>query len=148
MAGAASDDGSRRLLPKLALSLVSAALFLGVLEGTARLVEQGRPPRPPVAEYIWDWDVKMPGGFYVVKSSSAGWPPWDEFNHDGMRDRTRSHEKPEGYRRIAVLGDSVTFGAFLRPEQAYPQRLEARFRAEGRRVEVMNVALAGWSTLQ
>ena len=149
--GDASAGGgglSRGLLQNLALSLVSAAVFLGVLEGTARLVEKGRAPRPPVAEYIWDWDVKMPGGFYVVKSDAAGWPPWDEFNHDGLRDRTRSHEKPEGYRRIAVLGDSVTFGAFIRPEEAFPQRLEARFRAEERRVEVMNVALAGWSTLQ
>jgi lysophospholipase L1-like esterase len=90
----------------------------------------------------------MPGGFYVMKSDAAGWPPWEEFNRDGLRDRTRTREKPEGYRRIAILGDSVTFGAEIRPEEAFPQRLEARFRAEGRRVEVMNVGLMGWSTRQ
>ncbi|HXK09197.1 MAG TPA: HEAT repeat domain-containing protein [Vicinamibacteria bacterium] len=138
----------RGLLPNLALSLVTAVTFLCLLEGAARLVERGRPPRPPVAEYIWDWDVKMPGGFYVMKSDAAGWPPWEEFNRDGVRDRTRSREKPEGYRRIAVLGDSVTLGADIQPEEAFPQRLEARYRAEGRRVEVMNVALWGWSTRQ
>jgi HEAT repeat protein/lysophospholipase L1-like esterase len=138
----------RGLLVNVALSLASALVFLAVLEGASRLLEKRRPPKPAVADYIWDWDHMMPGGFYVTKSDAAGWPPWEEFNGDGLRDRTRTREKPEAYRRIAVLGDSVTYGAEIRPEEAYPQRLEARFRAEGRRVEVMNVALMGWSTRQ
>ncbi len=138
----------RGLVVNVALAVASSAIFLAVLEGGARLVEKPRPPRREVADYIWDWDDKMPGGFYVMKSDGVGWPPWEEFNRDGLRDRTRTHEKPEGLRRIAILGDSVTLGAEIRPEDAYPQRLEARFRAEGRRVEVMNVALWGWSTRQ
>jgi HEAT repeat protein len=138
----------RGLLVNVALSLVSALVFLAVLEGASRLLESSRPPKRPVADYIWDWDEKMPGGFYVTKSDAAGWPPWEEFNGDGLRDRTRTREKPEGWRRIAILGDSVTYGAEIRPEEAYPQRLEARYRAEGRPVEVMNVALMGWSTRQ
>ena len=135
-------------LVNVALSLASALVFLAVLEGASRLLEKSRPPKREVADYIWDWDHMMPGGFYVTKSDAAGWPPWEEFNGDGLRDRTRTREKPEAYRRIAILGDSVTFGAEIRPEEAYPQRLEARYRAEGRRVEVMNVALMGWSTRQ
>jgi HEAT repeat protein/lysophospholipase L1-like esterase len=138
----------RGLLVNVGLALASSALFLALLEGTARLLEKPRPPKPDVADYIWDWDDKMPGGFYVMKSDGVGWPPWEEFNRDGLRDRTRTHEKPEGLRRVAILGDSVTLGAEIRPDEAYPQRLEARFRAEGRRVEVMNVALWGWSTRQ
>jgi HEAT repeat protein/lysophospholipase L1-like esterase len=138
----------RRLLGNVALSLASAAAFLAALEGGARLLEKPRPPKAEVADYIWDWDDKMPGGFYVMRSDAAGWPPWEEFNRDGLRDRTRTREKPEGWRRIAILGDSVTLGAEIQAEEAFPQRLEARFRAEGRRVEVMNVALWGWSTRQ
>jgi HEAT repeat protein/lysophospholipase L1-like esterase len=138
----------RGLLVNVGLSLGTAIVFLAVLEGAARLVEKPRPEKREVADYIWDWDDMMPGGFYVMKSDAAGWPPWEEFNRDGLRDRTRTHEKPEGYRRIAILGDSVTLGAEIRTDEAYPQRLEARFRAEGRRVEVMNVALWGWSTRQ
>jgi lysophospholipase L1-like esterase len=138
----------RGLLVNVALSAASALAFLAVLEGASRLVERTRPPKRRVAEYIWNWDDMMPGGFYVMKSDGAGWPPWEEFNGEGLRDRTRTREKPEGYRRIAILGDSVTLGADIRPEEAYPQRLEARFRSEGRRVEVMNVALWGWSTRQ
>ena len=138
----------RGLAVNVALAVASSAVFLAVLEGAARLLEKPRPPRPDVAGYIWDWDDKMPGGFYVMKSDGVGWPPWEEFNGDGVRDRTRSREKPEGLKRIAILGDSVTLGTELRPEEAYPQRLEARYRAEGRRVEVMNVALWGWSPRQ
>jgi HEAT repeat protein/lysophospholipase L1-like esterase len=138
----------RGLVVNVALALASSAVLLAVLEGGARLLEKPRPPRREVADYIWDWDDKMPGGFYVMKSDGVGWPPWEEFNRDGLRDRTRTHEKPEGLRRIAILGDSVTLGAETRPEESYPQRLEARFHAEGRRVEVMNVALWGWSTRQ
>jgi HEAT repeat protein/lysophospholipase L1-like esterase len=138
----------RGLLVNLALSVVTTLVLLAVLEGASRLVERSRPSKRQVADYIWNWDDMMPGGFYVMKSDAAGWPPWEPINADGLRDRTRTHEKPEGYRRIAILGDSVTLGADIREDEAYPQRLEARFRGEGRRVEVMNVALWGWSTLQ
>jgi hypothetical protein len=140
--------GGATPLANLALSLATTLVLLGVLEGGARLLEGERPRRPAVADYIWDWDVRMPGGFYVVKTSAAGWPPWEEWSRDGLRDRTRTSERPEWHSRIAFLGDSVTFGADIRKEEAYPQRLEQRFRAEGRRVEVMNVALSGWSTRQ
>jgi HEAT repeat protein/lysophospholipase L1-like esterase len=139
---------SRELAGSLALALGAGAVFLVLLEGGARLVERKRPPRREVADYIWDWDDKMPGGFYVMKSDGVGWPPWEEFNADGLRDRTRTRERPEGYRRIAFLGDSVTLGAELAPQEAYPQLLEARLAAEGRRTEVMSVALWGWSTRQ
>ena len=139
----------RGLVVNVALALASSASSSSrSSRAAARLLEKPRPPRREVADYIWDWDDKMPGGFYVMKSDGVGWPPWEEFNRDGLRDRTRTREKPEGFRRIAILGDSVTLGAEIRPEEAYPQRLEARFRAEGRRVEVMNVALWGWSTRQ
>jgi len=118
------------LAVNLALSAVVAVTFLLGLEWGARLVERRKPLRPRVAAYIWDWDEKMPGGFYVMKSDAAGWPPWEEFNADGLRDRTRPREKPDLVRRVAVLGDSVTLGDGIRPEQAYPQQLEARFAAE------------------
>jgi len=138
----------RRLLGNLSLSLAVTLVLLVLLEGGARWLESRRPPRPQVADYIWDWDDKMPGGFYVMNSEAVGWPPWEEFNGDGLRDRTRPQEKPDLVRRVAVLGDSVALGAELRPEQSFPRLLEARAQAAGRPVEVMNVALWGWSTRQ
>ncbi len=138
----------RGLLVNLTLSLVVSVAFLAGLEGIARLVETPPAPKREVAGYIWDWDAKMPGGFYVMASDSVGWPPWQEFNADGLRDRTRPREKPGGVWRVAVLGDSVTLGAELKPREAYPRLLEARMEAEGQRIEVMSVALWGWSTRQ
>ncbi len=138
----------RRLAANLGLSVAVTLVFLGGLEGVARLFEARRPAPPPVADYIWDWSEKMPGDFYTMRSEAVGWPPWEEFNRDGLRDRTRPEEKPAGFWRVAVLGDSVTLGAETRPYEAYPQILEARLRGAGRRIEVMNVALWGWSTRQ
>jgi HEAT repeat protein len=138
----------REVFVNVALSLGVAAALMAGLEGAARLVEKRRPPRREVADYIWDWDDKMPGGFYVMRSDAVGWPPWEEFNREGLRDRTRSREKPDGVWRVAVLGDSVTLGAEVRPDEAYPRLLESRLRVVGRRIEVMSVALWGWSTRQ
>ncbi len=70
----------REIAANLSLAVGASVLFLAALEGGARLLEKRRPPRPEVADYIWDWDDKMPGGFYVMKSDGVGWPPWEEFN--------------------------------------------------------------------
>ncbi len=138
---------SQRLLPNLLLSLATGGLFLGLLEGGARLLEKRQPPRP-VADYIWNWDERWDGEFYTVGSDAVGWPPWQEFNADGLRDRARPTEKLPGAHRVIALGDSVTMGAGIEASEAWPQRLEARYQREGRPVEVLNVALWGWSTRQ
>lgn len=135
------------LLANLALSAAAIALFLGALEGAARLWERRHPPRP-VAEYIWDWQKVWDGEFYTVNADAVGWPPWEEFNGDGLRDRPHPVEKPPRVRRVVFLGDSVTLGDGLAPDQSYPRRLQARLDGEGRAVEVFNVALWGWSTRQ
>jgi HEAT repeat protein/lysophospholipase L1-like esterase len=138
----------RSLLANLLLSLIATAVGLWALEGGARLLEKKRP-KPAVADYIWDWKDKMDGGeFYTIRSEANGWPPWEEINGDGLRDRSHPHERPEGGRRVVMLGDSVTLGDQIRPEEAFPQVLEAQLRAAGRPIEVMNVGLWGWSTRQ
>jgi HEAT repeat protein/lysophospholipase L1-like esterase len=135
------------LLANLLLAAVVLVLVLGGVELLARAFERPRPARP-VASYIWDWEDKWSGDFYTVGSGAVGWPPWEEWNADGMRDRAHAPEKLDGVARLVILGDSVTLGAGLEPRQAYPQVLQARLEAEGRRVEVFNVALWGWSTRQ
>ena len=47
-----------------------------------------------------------------------------------------------------VLGDSVTLGYGLRPEEAFPQVLQDLLDARGLGAEVFNVAFSGWSTRQ
>lgn len=45
--------------------------------------------------------------------------------------------------RLLVLGDSLTAGYGLPPEQAFPARLEARLRADGMNVTVINGGVSG-----
>jgi HEAT repeat protein/lysophospholipase L1-like esterase len=137
----------RALLLNVLLSLTVTLVFAGLLEGVCRLYEK-RHSRPAVEDYIWDWKEKWQGDFYTIRSEVNGWPPWQEFNADGLRDRSHPLEAPAGTTRVVFLGDSVTLGDQIRPEEAYPQQLQARYDAEGRPIEVFNVALWGWSTRQ
>jgi HEAT repeat protein len=129
------------------LGLAVTAVLLGGLEATARLVE-GERPASRRADYLWDWEERWEGEFYTVGSNAAGWPPSQEWNADGLRDRAHTRDKLERTWRVAILGDSVTLGAGIKAGEAYPQVLQQRLDAAGQAVEVMNVALWGWSTRQ
>jgi acyl-CoA thioesterase-1 len=48
--------------------------------------------------------------------------------------------------KIAVLGDSLAAGYGVKPEQAFPARLEAALKAEGRAVTVLNQGVSGDTT--
>ena len=135
------------LLANIALSLGVSLACLLVVEGLSRWGERRAPPAT-VARYLWDWDAMWGGDFYTIHADACGWPPDEEFNRDGLRDRTHPVEKLEGVWRVAVLGDSVTLGAGIPAGQAFPQALERRLTLAGRRIEVLNVALWGWSTRQ
>jgi len=126
---------------------VTAALVVG-LEGGARVLESRAPQPPAVEDYIWDWQQKWDGEFYTMRSDGVGWPPWEKFNRDGVRDRTHALEKPQGVERVVFLGDSVTFGDGLQPAEAFPQLIQERLDGMGPGVEVFNLALWGWSTRQ
>jgi len=134
------------VLPNLLLSTATVVIFLGGTEGVCRLLESRQPPRV-VAPYITPWE-NWEDGFYTVKSTAVGWPPWEDYNSEGLRDRERTVEKPEGVRRVICLGDSTTLGWGIRPEEAYPQVLEDLLESQDDRIEVFNVALGGWSTRQ
>ncbi len=136
----------REVLPNLLLSTATVVIFLGGTEGVCRLLESRQPPRV-VAPYITPWE-NWEDGFYTVKSTAVGWPPWEDYNSEGLRDRERTVEKPEGVRRVICLGDSTTLGWGIRPEEAYPQVLEDLLESQDDRIEVFNVALGGWSTRQ
>lgn len=140
-------EGRQKLLPNLLLSLAVTLLLLAGLEGTCRLLESVHPA-PPKAAYLWDWEERWDGEFYTVGPPGSGWPPWEEFNADGVRDRAHPVEKLAGTWRLVFLGDSVTMGAGIEPKDAYPELLESRLKSQGHAVEVFNVALWGWSTRQ
>lgn len=71
-------------------------------------------------------------------------------NRYGYRGGDWSLEKPPGVFRIAILGDSQTFGYGVRLEDTYPARLETllRERHPDRVWEVMNFGMIGYNTSQ
>jgi lysophospholipase L1-like esterase len=81
-------------------------------------------------------------------ASGQGWGTRVSINRFGFRGRDYTTEKPSGTYRIAVIGDSITFGNNLPPDANYPALLEKRFAQSGKKVEVLNLALGGYDTLQ
>lgn len=125
------------------LVLGPSLLLLGVLEGLSRLFERSHPtPKMEV------WTPEWRDHFYTLKPNAALWPPDRSVNRDGVHDRLHAIEKPQDVWRLVFLGDSVTAGFGLKPEEAYPRVLQTRLDEEGRRIEVLNVAVEGWSTSQ
>ena len=134
----------RELLVNLALAFGVSAGLLTVCEGTARFFERPED-RPRTAD---EWvPAANDDHFYTLKRRPLGWPR-SEINADGLRDRAHSEQRPEDVWRVAVLGDSVTEGFGLTGEQAFPRELERQLEADGERVEVLSVAVRGWSTRQ
>jgi lysophospholipase L1-like esterase len=86
--------------------------------------------------------------------SSTGWYRTDEFvsrvqfNALGLRDWEIAPVKPEGERRILVLGDSFVQGAEVNIEDTLTTHLQSRIRAAGHRARVINAGVAGFSTDQ
>lgn len=144
----ASAHRLRGLLLNLTLSLVVAAAFAAALEGLARWTEKPLPAQPLADTHGLDWQMEWQGDFYLMKSDSVGWPPTQDFNHDGVRDRPHPREKPPRTYRVAGLGDSVTLGYGFPRAEAWPQALQQLADARGPGVEVFNVAEVGWSTRQ
>jgi len=73
-------------------------------------------------------------------------------NNLGFRDRERNYEKPPETFRVAVLGNSWTEALQVPLEKTYPAVLEAELRRngcfDGKRIEVLNFGVAGYSTGQ
>src|SRR2546425_4551540 len=126
----------------LLLCAAVSAIFLGLLEAGARLLEK-RSPGAPMAPYIWNWEEMWEGDFYRIRSEVNGWPPWEEFNADGLRDRTHAEEKPSGTMRLIFLGDSVTAGGQIEEEEALPPVLQAPVHEGGGAGRGVNVAAPG-----
>jgi len=68
----------------------------------------------------------------------------------GLRGPERAAAEDENVYRILCVGDSVTFGFNVDQPDPYPAQLEALLRARhpGRRIDVLNAGVPGWSWVQ
>jgi lysophospholipase L1-like esterase len=74
-------------------------------------------------------------------------------NSLGFRDREYAERKPAGTRRVAILGDSMTWGLGVANDSCYSEVLERALAANadasaGAPVEVLNFGAAGYGTDQ
>jgi len=87
---------------------------------------------------------------YEAKSPAADFPGRIisiRTNSLGLRGKEISINKPDGAKRILVLGDSYTFGVYCENNEVYPAFLETLYEQEGlSNIEVINAGYAdGWS---
>ena len=70
-------------------------------------------------------------------------------NSYGMRDQEYNRQAPEGVRRVAVIGDSVTFGLGVALDKTYVKGLQARINErphKSRYYQFMNFGVSGYSS--
>lgn len=76
----------------------------------------------------------------------------DTISSAGLRDREFDQQKPPDVFRIAVIGDSVTFGLHSPQNDSYPKSLESMLNAckppDSPKFEVMNFGVPGYSAVQ
>src|SRR5882762_4573302 len=110
-------------------------------------------------EIVLRWaDVSYPGLYetdehtaVTLRPKAKGWyhkenPTYVRINSHGLRDRERSHNKPPGVLRIALLGNSFCEALQVPVEKTVGAELERLLNqcpaAAGREVEVINFGVA------
>jgi len=154
--------------------VISFALIM-ILEVVARTVEYIWPAAPTgatlnyvpagklsdadqlKAEHRY-WDRYMRHDPYLVFSPIPGWRGrYTRYNSFGFRGQEIAGKKPSDTIRIAVLGGSTAFGAFVKDQDTFPAVLQGLLQenaastgAVGSRskIEVINAAVPGYTSTQ
>ena len=74
--------------------------------------------------------------------------PPERVNEDGFRGPRIPLERTSGVLRVATLGDSSTFGVGMHDDQTWSARLQRELEARGRRAEVLNAGVDGYTIRQ
>jgi len=140
---------------RLLVLALSCVLSLAAVEGALRLLGLPRTatsPEGPGADSAWrnllHRPSAIPGLAYELNPGveRAAQGTLVRVNDHGMRDAEPL--AGDEVLRIAVLGDSYTFGFFVAQEQTYAAVLERLLEASAapRRVDVLNFGVGGYST--
>ncbi len=124
---------------QLFLALSSSLLGVLAFDFAYRALEPEQIVPTEIGEYspTLGWQL-VPGA--EASSTRTGREVEYRINSKGIRDDETPYEKPEGTYRIAVIGDSRTFGYGVAIEQHFSRILEGYFE----RVEVINLGVSGY----
>jgi len=134
---------------RIGLLIVAILVALASCEIAARIVFPAPPDptRQPQIVFRYDPDLK-----YIPVENQRGWVD-DGFvttNSLGFRGPEIATPKPSGRFRVVALGDSVTFGFGVNDTETFCAQAEQILRRSlnGRDVELVNLAVPGYDTLQ
>ncbi|MCX6709902.1 MAG: SGNH/GDSL hydrolase family protein [Candidatus Woesearchaeota archaeon] len=133
----------KRIIRAVLGVLLFLVLFLAALEITTRLVYRnygyGYPPGLTIKDDINGYRYKpgFRGNFFGSYSNIT-----ISINSRGFRDYEYALEKPADSYRIAVIGDSVTFGSGIPMQETYAKQLEKMLNSNSSvRYEVLNMGV-------
>jgi Flp pilus assembly protein TadD/lysophospholipase L1-like esterase len=142
---------SLRWLAKPALSVCATLLSLLAAEAIVRALGAApglKPIQLTSYECIYKRSTNPILGFELKANCQSDNPDfiqtYERTNSHGQRDRERTLQKPEGVRRVLVLGDSVVEGYGLRENETIPRRLEDLY-PDGS-TEVLNFGVSAYCT--
>jgi len=136
---------SKKELALASLVFLAIPLFC---EATLRLAHYSAPPK------LYTPDL---GRGWKLRAGVAGWNSGEtrqyvRINSHGFRDVERDYQKPPNTVRIAVLGNSWTEALQVPHQKTFCTVLEQKLAASGcfsgKRIEVLNFGVAGYSTAQ
>lgn len=137
-----------RLGPNLFLSICSLSLFLVAAESYLRLFDQQITPKSGHDVFFEHHGTF--GWQFIPNKSGFFKPPHKKavrvvINSSGMRDREYPPVKPDGKKRIVVLGDSFTSGLEVDGKEVFTGVMEDRMLSD---VEVLNFGVNGYGPAQ
>ena len=141
--------GSRPRAGRAGAAIVGVLVALALLEIVVRLaiapspaqvlrgLHRATPDRPWLYELVPGEerrDASSPDVVYTI-------------NEAGFRDRSYPRTKPEDTFRVALIGDSVSFGYGVALDATFAKQLEGRLRSlvTGPRYEVLNLGVSGYN---
>jgi len=141
-----------RRLAKPAVAVCATLFALLMAEAIVRVFGQA-PDMKPIELSSYDCIYKRSTnpilGFELKANCRSDNPDfiqtYERTNSHGQRDRERTLRKPDGVRRILLLGDSVVEGYGLREPETISSRLEALY-PDGS-TEVLNFGVSAYCTL-
>lgn len=143
----------RSPLSNIAITLLSLLLTLALAECTVRTL-QALDYLPVFTKKTIDkgnTNNKRVNAKLVKSSNPVLFMEFDRndpnINNAGFRGTDFAIEKTAGTTRIAILGDSVAYGYSVPIEETFSHLLNKQLNRDGQKVEVLNFAVNGYSTV-
>jgi Flp pilus assembly protein TadD/lysophospholipase L1-like esterase len=141
-----------RQLAKPVIAVCATLFALIVAEAIVRVFGQA-PDMKPIELSSYDCIYKRstnPILGFELKANCRNENPdfiqtYERTNSHGQRDRERTLQKPDGVRRVLLLGDSVVEGYGLRESETISRRLENLYPDDS--IEVLNFGVSAYCTL-